>query len=39
MQEMAKKIRRRVIELLYKHQAAHLGSCMFCIEILVSIYF
>jgi len=39
MEELAKKIRRRVIDLLYKHQACHLGSCMSCIEILVSLYF
>jgi len=28
-----------VIELLYKHKACHLGSCMSCIEILVALYF
>lgn len=39
MKEIAKKIRRRVIELLYKHKACHLGSCMSCIEILVALYF
>jgi len=39
MKEIAKKIRKRVIELLYKHKAAHLGSCMSCIEILVALYF
>jgi transketolase len=39
MKELAKKIRRRVIELLFKHQACHLGSCMSCIEILVALYF
>ena len=39
MNEIAKKIRRRIIDLLYKHQAAHLGSCMSCVEILVSLYF
>jgi len=37
--EIAKKIRRRVVELLYKHNACHLGSCMSCIEILVALYF
>lgn len=39
MKEIAKKIRRKVIELLYKHKACHLGSCMSCIEILVALYF
>ena len=39
MNEIAKKIRRKVIDLLYKHKAAHLGSCMSCIEILVVLYF
>jgi len=39
LEKLAKKIRRRVIELLYKHKAAHLGSCMSCIEILVVLYF
>ena len=39
MKEIAKKIRRRVIDLLYKHKSAHLGSCMSSIEILVVLYF
>lgn len=39
MNEIARKIRRKVIDLLYKHKAAHLGSCMSCIEILVVLYF
>ncbi|MCD6550423.1 transketolase [bacterium] len=39
MNEIAKKIRRKVIDLLYRHKAAHLGSCMSCIEILVVLYF
>jgi len=39
MNEIAKKIRRKVIDLLYKHKACHLGSCMSCIEILVALYF
>ena len=37
--KIAKKIRRMVIELLYKHRACHLGPCMSCIEILVALYF
>jgi len=39
LENMARKIRRRVVELLYRHQACHLGSCMSCIEILVALYF
>ncbi|MBZ9577554.1 transketolase [Patescibacteria group bacterium] len=39
MKEIAKKIRRKVIDLLYKHKACHLGSCMSCIEIIVALYF
>jgi len=39
LEKLAKKIRGKVIELLYKHQACHLGSCMSCIEILVALYF
>jgi transketolase len=39
IKEIAKKIRKKVIDLLYKHKACHLGSCMSCIEILVSLYF
>ncbi len=39
LEKLAKKIRRRVIDLLYKHGACHLGSCMSCIEILVAIYY
>lgn len=39
LDKLAKKIRRRVIELLYRHKACHLGSCMSCIEILVVLYF
>jgi len=39
MKKLAKKIRKRVVGLLYKHKACHLGSCMSCIEILVALYF
>ncbi len=39
MEELAKKIRRKIIELLYKHKACHLGSCMSCVEILTVLYF
>jgi len=39
LKEIAKDIRLRVIELLYRHKACHLGSCMSAIEILVSLYF
>ena len=39
LQRIAKKIRRQVIELLYRHKACHLGSCMSSIEILVSLYY
>lgn len=39
MKEIAKKIRRKIVELLYKHQACHLGSCLSCVEILVALYF
>ena len=39
MKKLAKKIRRQVVKLLYKHQACHLGSCLSCVEILVALYF
>lgn len=39
MKKIAKKIRRQIIDLLYKHQACHLGPCMSCVEILVALYF
>lgn len=39
LEKIAKKIRRRVVELLYKHQACHLGSCLSCVEILVALYY
>lgn len=39
LEEIAKKIRLKVIELLYRHKAAHLGSNMSSIEILVALYF
>ena len=39
LEQLAKKIREKVIELLYKHKACHLGSCMSCVEILVALYF
>lgn len=39
LEEKAKEIRRKVIDLLYKHKACHLGSCMSAIEILVSLYY
>jgi len=39
MKELTKKIRRKIIDLLYKHKACHLGSSMSCVEILVALYF
>jgi len=39
LKKIAKKIRKKVIKLLFKHKACHLGSCMSCIEILVALYF
>lgn len=39
LKSTAKKIRKKVVELLYKHQACHLGSCMSCIEILTTLHF
>jgi len=39
LEKKAKEIRRKVVELLYKHKACHLGSCMSAIEILVSLYY
>ena len=39
LNKISKIIRKKVIELLYKHRACHLGSCMSCIEILVALYF
>lgn len=36
---LAKKIRRRVLKLLYDHTKCHLGSNMSVIEILVALYF
>lgn len=39
LEQIAKKIRRRVLELLYNHHTCHLGSCMSCIEILTALYF
>jgi len=39
LRKLAKKIRRKVIDLLYKHKAAHLGPCMSCVEILITLYF
>ncbi|KPJ56997.1 hypothetical protein AMJ49_03075 [Parcubacteria bacterium DG_74_2] len=39
LEKIAKKIRLKVIELLFRHKACHLGSCMSCIEILVTLYF
>jgi transketolase len=39
LEKKAKEIRRKVIELLYRHKAPHLGSNMSAIEILVSLYY
>ena len=39
MNELNKKIRRKIIDLLYRHKACHLGSCMSCVEILSALYF
>jgi transketolase len=39
MNELTKKIRRNIIDLLYRHKACHLGSCMSCVEILAALYF
>jgi len=39
MTELNKKLRRKIIDLLFKHNACHLGSCMSCVEILSALYF
>jgi transketolase len=39
MNDLSKNIRRKIIDLLYKHKACHLGSCMSCVEILSVLYF
>lgn len=39
LQGIAKKIRKMVVELLYRHRAAHLGSNLSCIEMLVALHF
>jgi len=35
---IAKKIRRKLVELSYKNKIPHLGSCLSCVDILVAIY-
>ena len=39
MENLCKKIRRRVVDLLYQTQSCHLGSNMSVVEILVALYF
>lgn len=39
LEAMAKKVRRRIIEIAYETQAAHIGSCLSCVDILVALYF
>jgi transketolase len=39
LEAMAKKVRRRIIEIAYDTQAAHIGSCLSCVDILVALYF
>ena len=39
LEKKAKEIRRKVIKLLYRHKACHLGSNMSAIEILVALYY
>lgn len=35
---IAKKIRRKLVELSYKNKIPHLGSCLSCVDILVAVY-
>ncbi|MDP2909765.1 MAG: transketolase [bacterium] len=36
---LAKKIRREVLEMLYRTKSPHIGGCFSCVEILIALYF
>ncbi len=38
-QDTAKKIRREILEMLFRTQSPHIGSCLSCVDILVALYF
>jgi len=37
--EIAKRIRRQVLNMIYNTKSPHIGGCLSCVEILVSLYF
>lgn len=37
--EIGKKIRREILEMLYSAKSPHIGGCFSCVEILVALYF
>jgi len=39
LEKKAKNIRNRIIKEAYKHQVAHVGSCLSCVEILTVLFF
>jgi transketolase len=38
-QKISKEVRRKVVEMMYKSQTAHLGGCLSCVDILTVLYF
>jgi transketolase len=38
LEDLARKIRGRIVEMSHKGQAAHLGSALSCVDILVAVY-
>lgn len=38
-QGLAKKIRREILDLIYRTKGPHIGSCFSCVEILLALYF
>lgn len=39
MQEIAKEVRKRVLEMIYRSSGAHIGSSLSCVDILTILYF
>ena len=39
LEQIAKGVRRRIIEIAYENEAIHIGSCLSCVDILVALYF
>jgi transketolase len=37
--QIAKEIRKKILKMMYESKAAHIGSCLSCVDILTTLYF